>query len=154
MKVTQNCVCLTNPCINLLVPSSVTREYHPNILELLSALSLICYAHMLQFGFLERHNTSIFLVIILFPAWSQATENRSSACWRPCSEGGSSSKSCAESKWLILLLPTVTPSLCRGWNCLSSNSCRPGIPKLGYMHPSGYIFLSERVHLLCAVLTK
>jgi len=25
----QNCVCLTHPCMKLLVPSSVTRKYHP-----------------------------------------------------------------------------------------------------------------------------
>jgi len=28
IKLTQNCVCFTNPGINLLVPPSVTRKYH------------------------------------------------------------------------------------------------------------------------------
>jgi len=34
IKLTQTCVCFTNPCINLFVPSSVTRECHPEVLEL------------------------------------------------------------------------------------------------------------------------
>ena len=33
-----------------------------------------------------RHNTSIFLVLILVPSSSHAAENRSNACWRPCCE--------------------------------------------------------------------
>jgi len=37
-------------------------------------------------GRLERHNTSIFLVLIFVPAWSHAAENRSNACWRLCWE--------------------------------------------------------------------
>jgi len=32
IKLTQNCVCFAIPCINLLVPLSVTREYHNKIL--------------------------------------------------------------------------------------------------------------------------
>ena len=34
IKLTQNCVCFTNPRINFLAPSSVTREYHPKVVEL------------------------------------------------------------------------------------------------------------------------
>jgi len=41
IKLTQNCVCFTNPCINLLVPSSVTREYHTKVFELLHYLQCI-----------------------------------------------------------------------------------------------------------------
>jgi len=30
-KLTQNSVCFTNSCINLLVPSSLTCKYHPKV---------------------------------------------------------------------------------------------------------------------------
>jgi len=33
IKLTQNCVCSTNPCINPFVPTSVTRKYHHKVLE-------------------------------------------------------------------------------------------------------------------------
>jgi len=33
IKLTQNCVYFTNPCIDLFVPSSATREDHRNVLE-------------------------------------------------------------------------------------------------------------------------
>jgi len=41
MKLTQNCVSFTNPCINLLAPPSVTYNYHPKVLELLHLLQWI-----------------------------------------------------------------------------------------------------------------
>ena len=41
IKLTQNCVCFTNPCINLFVPTSVTLEYHPKVLECLHQLRCI-----------------------------------------------------------------------------------------------------------------
>ena len=50
IKITQNCVCFTNPCINLFVPTFVTREYHPRYLHVstcYSALSLTCRKHCL-----------------------------------------------------------------------------------------------------------
>jgi len=37
--------CVTNPCINLLAPPSVTRKYHPKVLELLHLLQCIA-AHL------------------------------------------------------------------------------------------------------------
>jgi len=40
-----NCICFTIPCINSLVPSSVTREYHFKLLELLHLLQCIA-AHL------------------------------------------------------------------------------------------------------------
>ena len=94
---------LLHPCINHLVPPSTTREYHPEALELLDSwvpprgtwrhsiccrvLPLTCNVHCL-FGLLERHNTSVFFVLIFIPTWTHAAENenRSSACWRPCWE--------------------------------------------------------------------
>jgi len=45
IKLTQNCVCFTNPCINLFVPTSVTREYHLKVLERLHLLQWI-FAHV------------------------------------------------------------------------------------------------------------
>jgi len=68
-----------------------------------SVLPLTCSVHRLSF--LERHNTLVLSVLILIPAWSHAEENISSACWRPCSEDESSTKSLTISKRLILLFP-------------------------------------------------
>jgi len=45
-KLTQNCVCFTNPYITLLVLSSVTRKYHLKVLGLLHLLQ--CIAACLQ----------------------------------------------------------------------------------------------------------
>jgi len=42
---TDLCVSLANPCINILAPPSVTRKYHPNVLELLHLLQCIA-AHL------------------------------------------------------------------------------------------------------------
>jgi len=84
IKLTQNRVCFINPCISLLIPSSVTREYHPEVLEFLHLphlLPLTCGIHCL--GFLERQNISVLYVLIFIPAWSHAAQNRSSTCWRP-----------------------------------------------------------------------
>ena len=38
-KLTRNCVCFRNSCINLFVPPSVTREYHHKLLRYLGILS-------------------------------------------------------------------------------------------------------------------
>jgi len=40
MKLTQKCVCFTNPCINLLVPPSITRENHPKAIEFSLVLAI------------------------------------------------------------------------------------------------------------------
>ena len=85
IKLTQNCTCFTNPCINLFVPTSVTRKYHPKVLECLHLLQCIS-AHLHCLGRLERHNTSSVLVLIFVPSWSHAAQNRSNACRRPCWE--------------------------------------------------------------------
>jgi len=84
IKLTQNCVCFTNPCINPFVPTSVTGEYHPKVLERLHLLQLTCRKHCL--GCLKRHNTSTFSVLIFIPAWSHASEIRSNASWSPCED--------------------------------------------------------------------
>jgi len=87
IKPTQTCVSFTNPCINPFVPTSVTLNTTPRCLNVSTCYSvflLTCRIHCL--GCLERHNTSIFLVLNFVPAWSHAAENRSNACWRPCWE--------------------------------------------------------------------
>jgi len=38
INLTQNSVYFINPCINLLIPLCVTREYHVKVLELLDIL--------------------------------------------------------------------------------------------------------------------
>ena len=85
IKLTQNCVCFTNLCINPFVPTSVTREYHPKVLERPHLLQYFA-AYLQETLPWERHNTSVFLEMIFIPAWSHAAENRSNACWRPCCE--------------------------------------------------------------------
>ena len=45
IKLTYNCVCFTNPCINSFVLILVTREYHPKVLERLPLLQCIS-AHL------------------------------------------------------------------------------------------------------------
>ena len=46
IKLKQNCVCFTNGlCFNLFVPTFVTREYHPEILERLHLLQCVS-AHL------------------------------------------------------------------------------------------------------------
>ena len=45
IKFTQNCVCFTNLSINLFVPTSVTRENHPKLIERLHLLQCIS-AHL------------------------------------------------------------------------------------------------------------
>ena len=45
IKLTQNCVCFTNPHINPFVPTFVPREYHPELLEPLHLLQCIS-AHL------------------------------------------------------------------------------------------------------------
>jgi len=45
ITLTQKCVWFTNPCINSFVPTSVTREYHPKVLERLHLLQCIS-AHL------------------------------------------------------------------------------------------------------------
>ena len=47
VKFTQNCVCYTTPCINPFVPTSVTHEYYPKVLEHLHLLHCIS-AHLLN----------------------------------------------------------------------------------------------------------
>jgi len=114
IKLTQNCVNFTNPYINLLelrLPPLVnTTPRYLNFSTCCSVLSLTCRIHCL--GFVERHNTSVCLVLIFIPAWSHAAENRASACWRLLR---SSTKSSAKGKRLILQLPTVTHSSTRLW---------------------------------------
>jgi len=66
------------------LPSLVNTS--PGYLNLtcFSVLPLTRNVHCL--GFLERHNPSVFSVMIFIPALPHAAENRSSTCWRSCSE--------------------------------------------------------------------
>jgi len=73
---------VTNPCINPFVPTFVSHEHHPKVLERLHLLQ--CISAHLQNTALGRHNTSIFLELIFVRFWSHAAENRSNASWRPC----------------------------------------------------------------------
>jgi len=65
----QNCVSFTNPCINPFVPTSVTREYHPKVLERL---------HLLQCIFAHLQNT------LSWASWEAQYLNFCSADFRSC----------------------------------------------------------------------
>ena len=81
IKLMKNCVSFTNLYISLLAPPFVTRKYHLYVLEflhLLRCISLTCSTYCLWF--VERHNTSVFLVLIFILDRSHAAEILSSAC--------------------------------------------------------------------------
>jgi len=65
----QNCVSFTNPCINPFVSTSVTREYHPKVLERL---------HLLQCIFAHLQNT------LPWASWDTQYLNFCSADFRSC----------------------------------------------------------------------
>jgi len=58
----QKCVCFSNPCINLPVSRFVTREPHLKVLMNFTCCNVMPCIHCL--GFLGRHNTLVFLVLI------------------------------------------------------------------------------------------
>jgi len=102
-KLMQNCVCFTNQCINPFVPTFVTRENHPKVLECptcCSAFTLTCRKHCL--GRLKRQNSSIFLELIFVP--SRLRDEDPVAKVNACSTTSS-----GKSKRFILQFPTVTP---------------------------------------------
>ena len=139
INLTQNWVCFTNPCINL-CSDFVTREY-PNYLNISTCCNvfpLTCRIHCP--GRLERHNASIFLVLIFVPVWSAAVENRSNACWKPCWEDPrmqcqipirpqkANGSFCSSQQWLPRR---------RVCGCLS-NSYRPGLSRFLGKDSIGY----------------
>ena len=71
--------------LRLLYQSVNTIPRYLNVFTCCSVYPLTCRIHCL--GRLERHDTSIFLVLIFDPTWSYASENRSNASWSPCWEG-------------------------------------------------------------------
>jgi len=77
MKLTQNYVSFINLCINRLASLRLSSLVNtiPRYLKFstcCSVLPLTCSVHCL--GFIERHNTSIFFVLIFVPAQSHAAE--------------------------------------------------------------------------------
>ena len=72
IKLTQNCV--TNPCINLHDPPSITREYHPNVLERLHLLLGIS-AHL---------QNTLPRAVVLSLSWFVAPFHRLSTLVVPC----------------------------------------------------------------------
>ena len=105
----------THVSISLLrLPSLIiTTPRYLNFSTCCSGLPFTCSVHCL--GLLERHNISVYLVLIFIPARLHAAENRPKECWRPCWEDASSTKSSAKSNRLTLQLPTVTPSSTQLW---------------------------------------
>ena len=107
IKLTQNYVCFTNPCINLLVPSSVTHEnHHWSLKTCCSVLPLPCNVHCLEF--MERHNTYLGLFSAdvyscLFARSRKSIKCKLKALFRRCKQ-----YQIVRKKQMILQLPTVT----------------------------------------------
>jgi len=125
IKFTQNCVCLSNPCMNSFGPTSFIREYHPKVLERLHLLQ--CISAHLQNTLPWVCNISTFLVLIVVPAYSHAAENRSKCVLKtllrrsthavPIRPQKANGSSCSSQQWY--------PRRCV-CDCLS-NSNRPGL---------------------------
>ena len=78
-KLTQNYVSFRNPCNHLFFPTSVTREYHRNVLRYLnftccSIFPLTCRIY--SFGRFERRYTFVFLGMVSVLAWMHAAQNK------------------------------------------------------------------------------
>jgi len=94
------------------LPSLVnTTPRNLNVSTCCSVLPLTCRIHCL--GRPERHNTSIFLVLIFVPAWSHAAEEKND---QMCTEDpvekihACSTNSSAKSKRFFLQFTTMTSS--------------------------------------------
>jgi len=124
-KLTENAFALlSRVSISLFrIPSLVNSTPRYLNVTCCNVLSFTCSIYCI--GFIEGHNTSIVMVLIFIPGRSHAAENRSSACWRSCSEDASSTKSSAKKEKLILQFQIVTSHSLR-CDCLS-NSCRTWI---------------------------
>ena len=76
IKPTQNSVSFTKPCINLVelcLPSLVNTT--PRYLNLFTCCSVFPFTYRVHcLGFVDRHSTSIFLVLIFIPARSHAAK--------------------------------------------------------------------------------
>jgi len=87
IKITQNCVCFINPCINSFVPTSVTRDYHPKVLERLQLLQCISAHLQNTLPWVSWETQYLNLFSDDFRSCLVArSRNRSNACWRPCFE--------------------------------------------------------------------
>ena len=127
----QNCVSFTNPCINPFVPTSVTREYHPKVLERL---------HLLRCSFVHMQNT------LPWAPWETQYLNFFSADFRSCLVAFSSKSIKCALKTLLRRsthAATIRPQKENGSSCSSqqwhprrrvcyclSNSYRLGFSKI------------------------
>jgi len=87
IKLRQNWVCFTDPCISLYFPTSITREYHPKLLERLHLLECIS-AHLqntLPWASWETQYLNLFSADFSSCLVARS-RNQSNACWRPCWE--------------------------------------------------------------------
>ena len=131
IKLTQNCVCFTNPCINPLfrLPSLVnTTPRYLNVSTCCSVFLLTCREHCL--GRHERHNTSIFSELILVASWSHAAENRSNECWRPRCEDPRMQHQFVRKKQTVHPADTNSDTLVDTSVSVYPSSYRPGLFKI------------------------
>jgi len=84
-KRTQYCVCFANQWVNVLLRFPPFVNTTPRCLNFSTCCSVLPFTFSLHwFGFLERKNISVIVVLNFISAWSHAAENRSHAVhWRP-----------------------------------------------------------------------
>ena len=159
IKLTQSCVCFSNPCINPFVPTSVTVETTSrqlNVFMYCIIVPLNCRIHCL--GHFERHNTSIIfsadfrsclVARIRKPIkYVLKTLLRRSTRAVPILPEKPNSSSCTVRTPVDEGVPTVTPSSRRLWLSLS-NSNRPGHSKFFGRGPHKLLHNSSRAgHLV------
>jgi len=80
IKLTQNYVCFFNTCINLLAPSSVTRKYHPKVLELLDLLQLSAASLQRTLAWVSGEKQYLGLFGVIFPSRLIARSWKSIKC--------------------------------------------------------------------------
>ena len=118
INLTQNCVCFTNPCINLFFSTSFTREYHPEVLERLHLLQCIS-AHLrntLPLGVLRDTIPQSFQSWFSFLLGRTLQKTDQMRAEYPIAKmHACSTNSSTKSKRFILQFPTVTPSSTRLW---------------------------------------
>ena len=110
IKLTQKCVCFTNPCISPFIPTSVTCAYHPKVLERLHLLQ--CISANLQntqpwVSWETQYLNLLCWILFLLDRTQQKTDQKRTedpvekiyAC---------STNSSAKSKWFILQFPQAS----------------------------------------------
>jgi len=81
IKLTENCICFTNRCVNLHFLPSVTHEHHPEVLELLDLLHCRLFAACTGLGFWRKIIPRSFQRWFSLPLGHPQLET--GTCWDP-----------------------------------------------------------------------